>query len=70
MKDFVTLTCVMLCALVGAPLLLIGVTGLVGGLADVSHGENVVLSLPFLAGAMAILAPSTLWVWMRWKGRV
>jgi hypothetical protein len=70
MKDFVTLACIMLCVIVGVPLLLCGMSGLAGGLADVSYAENVQFSLPFLAGAAAILGPSILWFWLRWKRRI
>ena len=70
MKDILTLACLMLSVMVGAPLLFMGIIGLAGGLADASHGENIVFSLPFLAGAFAILGSSIFWVWLRWKGRV
>lgn len=63
MKGFVSLAAVVLSVLVGFPCAVLGVAGLLGILADVSHAENVRFGWFFLAAAGLIWGLSALWFW-------
>ena len=63
MKHWVTMACLTLCLVVVLPLLIIGVLGLSGRLADVSYAENVRFAAPNLVASCAILGFSIFWLW-------